>query len=142
LTDSNSGKFRALLDRLGLEVSSGHHHAYIGLLLEKMLTEPDWEMAFEFWAYTLRAHFDAAVLGLTRLLDTDPRTVSLVKLPSEMESNAGQFAEMNAADVRGQLIPSVRGEVEKLRTTVEPLKKRRDQMLAHNQLQKTLADRN
>jgi hypothetical protein len=80
------------------------------------------------------------MLGLTRLLDKDRRTVSLVKLLSVMESSAGQFAEMKAAGVRGQLIPSVREEIEKLRIMIEPLKQRRDQMLAHNQLQTTVAD--
>jgi hypothetical protein len=141
LTHSNSDQLRALLDRLGVDVSLGHHHAYIGLLLERRLTQHEWEIAFEFWVFTLKAHFDAAMLGLTRLLDRDRRTVSLVKLLSVMESNAGRFAEMKAADVRGELIPSVREEIEKLRIMIEPLKERRDQMLAHNQLQTRLADR-
>ena len=141
MTVSNSDSLRALLDRLGMEVSFGHHHAHIGAALEKMLTNPEWNMAFEFWEFTLKAHFEAAVLGLTRLLDRDPATVSLEKLPSVMGSKAGQFAEMNAADVRRELIRSVRKEIQELRTMVEPLKKRRDQMLAHNALQRTLADR-
>lgn len=142
MTDSNADPLQALLDRLGLEVSFGHHHACIGIALENMLTKAQWDIGFEFWVYTLKAHFEAAVLGLTRLLDRDPKTVSLENLPSVVESKAGQFAEMNAGDVRSQLLSSVRKEIEKLKTMVEPLKNRRDQMLAHNRLQRTLADRN
>ncbi len=141
MADSNSDQLRDLLDRLGLEVSSGDHHAHMGAALKRMLTVFEWETAFEFWTFTLKAHFEAAVLGLTRLFDNDPQTVTLKKLLLMMESHAGQFVEMNAADVRNQLIPSVRNETKNIRTTVEPLKKIRDQMLAHNALHKTLSDR-
>ena len=40
------------------------------------------------------------------------------------------------------LIPSVREEIAKLGTMIEPLKKRRNQMLAHDQLRTTLTDQN
>src|SRR2546426_87692 len=108
-----------------------------------MLTKAQWDIALEFWTYTLKAHFEAAVLGLTRiLLDRDPRTVRLEELPLLMQSKAGQFAGMtNPGDVRSQLIPSVQREVEGLKSMVEPLKKRRDQMLSHNAFQRTLSDR-
>lgn len=129
-----------LLDRLGVEVSFGHHHASIGKTLEDRLTAVHWDTAFEFWMFTLKAHFEVAVIGLTRLLDRRRNTVSLERLPSLAGSKAGQFDEMNAEEVRRQLVPSINREVEELKRMAEPLKKRRDETLAHSVLQGTLSD--
>ena len=140
MTESRPDGLKNLLDRLGMEVSFGHHHACIGKALEDKLTTVQWDTAFEFWSFTLKAHFEVAVLGLTRLLDRKARTVSLERLSDVAESEAGQFCEMSAEDVRRQLVPSIRKEVEELKKVVEPLKKRRDEVLAHNALQRTLTD--
>lgn len=43
----------ALLDRLDIEISIGHHHAAIGKALENALDMPHWNSAFEFWSFTL-----------------------------------------------------------------------------------------
>jgi hypothetical protein len=131
----------ALLDRLDVEISIGHHHAAIGKALENSLDMPHWESAFEFWSFTLKGHFESALLALTRLLDADARAVSSKKLAAAVESRAGTFVKMSSEEVRRQLLPDILNEVQELEKLIEPLKKRRDEMYAHNALQKTLGDR-
>src|SRR6266702_7334456 len=96
---SAKDELQQLIDRLGIDLSFGHHHACIAAVLEERLAHDMWDKALEFWSYTIKAHFEAAVLGLTRVFDTDARVVSMLRLPSLIEAQAGSFATMSSADV-------------------------------------------
>ena len=138
----SKSELRTLIDRLGFDISFGHHHVCIGATLEKYLSNNAslWEKGFEFLSFTLKAHFEAGLLGLARLLDERRDALRLGLLPAAMEAEAGQFSEFDASDVRTNLIPSVRRELEELAHTMEPLRIRRDQLLAHSALEQSLPD--
>lgn len=131
---------RDLLDRLGMDASFGDHHAAIGSALESRLTTEAWDAAFEFFSYTRKAHLDAAALTLARLLDDRHDVISFRQLPRLIESEAGRFHNVAPSAVRSTIIPHVEKEIATLVKMVEPIKRRRDQLMAHTAREQDLTN--
>jgi hypothetical protein len=75
--------------------------------------------SLEFWTYTLRAHMEAAVLNLCKVLDKSPGTVRLHDLVSDAKKNglrpdswqsfAGDLAFCNANGHKNPTLKNLRG---------------------------------
>jgi hypothetical protein len=129
---------RDFLDRLGMDAGIGDHHAAMGAELERRMTTEAWSQASEFFSYTRKAHLDAAALTLARLLDKRHDAVTFRRLQRLIESEAGRFREASPDEVRKRIIPHVEEEINGLIKMAEPIKTRRDQLMAHNAQKQTL----
>jgi len=95
------------------------------------MTTEAWSNAFEFFSYTRKAHLDAAALTLARLLDNRRDVVSLRQLARMVDAEAGGFG-VPADHVRSTIIPQNEREIAALIEMSEPIKQRRDEIMAHN----------
>lgn len=122
-----------LIDRLLFELAYGQLHIKIAALLDDDLaTKPYlWKIAPTFFFFTLKAHFDAAVMCLAKVFDSHhPRAVSLTMLLKCANSNQGRFNGLPKGEV-SKFVKGQRLLLQEMESKAKAVLDRRNQRLAH-----------
>ena len=126
-------EMETLLDEFEKQVRVGKMHFWVWRDLGKSLSkDPDLgNEAPGFFQLTLRAHMNEAFMHLSKLFDKSSDVVKLSDLLECAEQNAGKFTGISSEKVRNELLPKWRKKIDKMQKDVEPVKVRRNKLLAH-----------
>ena len=126
-------EMETLLDELEKQVRVGKMHFWVWRDLGKFLSK-DPELGYEapgFSQLTLRAHMDEAFPHMSKLFDKSSDVVKLSDLLERAKQNAGKFTRISPVQVRKQLLPEWREKIDQMQKDVEPVRVRRNKLLAH-----------
>lgn len=136
-TQPATPSFQQLLTWVMTEVIYGRAHFAIVLGLRR--ADPVvLETAPRFFALTLDAHADLAIMAAARIFDEDPRSVSIHSVLSACSRDAGLLSPTAEDEVR-RVVAEAKDFVRTLKPILKPIRLRRNQTVAHSDTQ-PLAD--
>jgi hypothetical protein len=112
-----------------LTVADSFLRVHKGLLLE-VRVHTIALVAPTFFRMTLAAMYDTAFLTLARIFDLKPGTVRLLHFLDLAEKTAGMFEHATPEEVRA-IVKECKSKIESAQPLLEPLRARRNKMLAH-----------
>lgn len=129
---SNSTNVDSVLDALFAQIWMGNTHLLIWEQVNKTLAaEPELAgRSSAFFQFTLRAHIDAALLHLARLLDRHRDAVSLPYLLRIAGSRSTQFRHQQKETVQ-RAVEEDQARLDGLRGQIHALEVRRNKQIAH-----------
>jgi AbiU2 len=124
-----SPTIKQLVAWLSIEIAYGRAHGFIvhGLSTADRAVLDSAPLFFDL---SLGAHADASLMCANRLFDRDRKAVSIPRLLQAVLENAGMFTAATAQEVR-QLVADSEARVTKIQKTLEAVRTRRNETLAH-----------